>query len=386
VLENREQFTTKNNRSMKGVSFNTSNRFNALNNTTARSNRRCGVRSTSPTGNPSVNRIPPPSPTRDPRTFVNGTATTSDGTDSRPHGFVDGNFSSGKVFDLRLPEKSYCIAYNKCADILAVGTATSLDFYDASNYCLIYSLHRRSMISALSWISVPFSASSTNDQFSDERNNQNLLAVSDLDGNILLFHIDSDILESQGPSLLYSGSNANGSQIRCLDAGYYHCLDQKLLVVAAGDKSGAVTIVTFNASQIQQQPIYMTSLQLHLMYRQDLCMEVEVNKSGVLGLSLRFDRGIVAVSSSSGLVQMISLSYILEKKQTTDSNGILWSHQNNGGSIRCVVFGDDFLAFGGYDKTVSLVDTQHWVISRELALQGTVRIAEYNTEVYNLCR
>jgi hypothetical protein len=233
---------------------------------------------------------------------------------------------------------------------------------------------------------VPFSASSTNDQFSDERNNQNLLAVSDLDGNILLFHIDSDILESQGPSLLYSGSNANGSQIRCLDAGYYHCLDQKLLVVAAGDKSGAVTIVTFNASQIQQQPIYMTSLQLHLMYRQDLCMEVEVNKSGVLGLSLRFDRGIVAVSSSSGLVQMISLSYILEKKQTTDSNGILWSHQNNGGSIRCVVFGDDFLAFGGYDKTVSLVDTQHWVISRELALQGTVRIAEYNTEVYNLCR
>jgi hypothetical protein len=351
---------------MKEVSFNQSNRINALTDATARSNRRIGVRSISPT---LVNRASPPS--RRDLPLIHSTATSADGTDhSAPRGFLDGNFSSGKVFDLKLHEKSYSIAYDPSASLLAVGTAISLDFYDAFNYCLIYSFPHRSMISAVSWISKSFSASN-HDQWSDGSNR--FLAVSDLAGNILLLHIDLDILESQGPSLLYSGSNANGSQIRCLDAGYYCCLDQRLLVLAAGDKSGAVTMVTFDASQMDQ-PIYMSSMQLHLMYRQDLCMEVEVNKAGVLGLSIRFDKGIMAVSSSSGLVQVISLSYILEEKQISDCNGILWSHQNNGGSIRCVLFGEDFLAFGGYDKTVSLVDTQHWVISRELALQGTVRI------------
>jgi hypothetical protein len=292
----------------------------------------------------------------------------------RQNGFVDGNFSAGKVLDLKLKDKSYCMAYDRYGDTFVVGTATSLDFYDSSSYDLIHSVPQRSMISAVAWVASPLSCRSNDNDLNLEENSRNrLLATSDLDGMISLYSADLDILESQGPTLLYSGSNASGAQIRSLDAGFYSCAGHRSLVIAAGDKGGAVTVVSFEASSLRY-PVYADSMQMQLWHKQDLCMENEVNKSGILGLAINCDQGMMAVSSSGGLVQVVSLSNILmEKRFTIGRNGdVLWSSQNNGGAIRCVVFGNNVLAFGGYDKIVTLVDTQQWTVSRELMVQGTV--------------
>jgi hypothetical protein len=63
----------------------------------------------------------------------------------------------------------------------------------------------------------------------------------------------------------------------------------------------------------------------------------------------------------------------------------IWSTQRSG-AVHCAALAPTImdenaarnsdcplLAFGGYDKTVVLVDTKDWLVVRELSLQGTVR-------------
>lgn len=47
---------------------------------------------------------------------------------------------------------------------------------------------------------------------------------------------------------------------------------------------------------------------------------------------------------------------------------------NRNGPVRCIVFSHDgsHLSFGGYDKTVVVVETEFWGRTRQLQMNGTV--------------
>jgi WD40 repeat protein len=298
------------------------------------------------------------------------------------HGFVDGNFSSGKILDLKLPSRCFVMSYDPSVTVLVVGTATSLEFFDAASqqqqYVVIHSVPCTSMISAVRWIPPP---PSNADSHWSHGNANLLLATADLDGNISLYSINFEILEIQGPTLLYSGKNSSGAQIRSLDAGYCHYAGLALLLVAAGDKSGAITIASFQA--YSQPPVFIDTIDLlPLQPHYPVGDEPSSKKhDSVLGLALQMELGIMATSTSGGLVQVHSLAHFIFSKSdhTHEAAAILWSRQHKGGAVRCVTVSpsDNLLAFGGYDKTVVLVDTQQWVVARELPLQGTVRILRY---------
>jgi hypothetical protein len=320
-------------------------------------------------------------------------SSNDDGCDQK-HGFVNGNFSSGKLFDVKSTDKLYCMSYNTYADILVIGTASSLDFYDAFHYTLIVSVPQSSMVSSMVWISPP-SKFYTNNRINGDTDDADcttklqLLAISDLNGKIALYCINVDILESQGPTLLYTGSNMNGTQIRSLDSSYFVNNDTGhiQLMIVVGDKSGTITIIAFDCTQRIYHPIYTNTKQIRLQYKKEQSMEYEMNQFGILGIAIEWDRGLLAVSTSGGLVQVFSLLYHLSSSKLETSqfnnnddnnhnnnNGFVWSKQNtSGGAIRDIVFGNNTLTYGGYDKTIIIVDIAQWAISRELNVQGTVR-------------
>ena len=347
------------------------------------------------------------------------------------YGFVDGDFTSGQICRLQLRDRSYCHSYNYDGTILVVGTATSIDFYDTtstaknniqSNNCHQYSIiasvpHTTAgsgMISAIVWITPPTISSNessnvyhnyycSSNTTSNLTNHSQLLAISDLSGRIYLYSINSEILESQGPTLMYYGSNKNGTQIRCLSAGYCHCNGDEpnavVLVLAAGDKSGGITIITFDSTLQPSDPLYIDTKQLYAAQQQYIFKEVQVDENcdsrsknhngnssgGILGIAFELERGMMAVSTSSGLVQVFSLFHLLSFDDNCDdcrgsrsTYKLLWSSQNtNASAIRCIVFGpnnSNTLLYGGYDKTIVMVDTDQWTKARELNVQGTVRL------------
>lgn len=373
---------------------------------------------------------------------VSGTQHCSSNQQQQQYGYVGGDFASGQIYKLQLRDRSYCHSYNYYGDILVVGTATSLDFYDATtlkdhtNNCNQYSIiisipHTAGggMISAITWIAptkrTTSSASSSsfnafsdshemnindyNNYYSNKNNNdvnQQLLALSDLNGRIYLYSINPDILESQGPTLIYNGNNRNGTQIRSLAAGYFSGTS---LVIAAGDKSGCVTLVTFLvstavAAQQVNFPVYIDTKQFSVAQQQEernlkeLYGEEKYNNNGtnqnsscgVLGIAFEFRRGMMAICTSSGLVQVFSLSHLLSfgtnNTPTINDNHhdslhsskckLLWSTQNiNASAVRCIIFGPNdtnTLIYGGYDKTIIMVDIDRWTTIRELHVQGTV--------------
>jgi hypothetical protein len=404
----------------------------------------------------------------------------------QPFGYCHGDFASGQIYQLQLQDKSFCHSYNYYGDILAVGTATSIDFYDTSSatiqngsthtctghpYSIITFISHpavtgnngtiNNMISAMVWIVPPTvpptklrttSASSVKatalniNQYSDvtarsihdcsyhystntgtyknSDANQQLLAVSDLSGRIYLYSINPDILESQGPTLIYCGNNSNGTQIRSLAAGYYDNgrnqtdeSDHMSLLIMAGDKGGCITIITFDVSIYPpNNPLYIDTkqfrvIQQHPPQAQYIVKEAYMNEhcgsntnhtsssnGGILGIAMEVERGMMAICTSSGLVQVFSLPSLLSNAlhniQTVtssnqyDQNGsLLWSSQNvTSSAIRCITFGPNdtsTLMYGGYDKTIILVDTDQWTITRELSVQGTVSCS--GTKIFHFC-
>ena len=376
------------------------------------------------------------------QTNVNDSQNENTTQQQNHYGYTRGDFISGEICNLHLSDRSYCHAFNYSGDILAVGTATSVDFYDTTsirgknvrpNNCnhfpIITSIPHASdgsMTSAITWIPpMRIRASSpllsfnryakeytrfTND--SENSTNHQLIAVSDLGGNIYLYSVDPDILESQGPTLIFNGHNYNGSQIRSLAAAYGERGRQyrddnsnMMLVIAAGDKSGCVTIITFDvtpgttATNQLNIPLYIDTKHFNVMPQQtqqryivkedpisDKYYSQNPNHNastscGILGIAIEFERGMMAVCTSSGSVQVFSLPELLaintKQMPPCSTYKLLWSTQSvNASAIRCVVFGPkstNTLMYGGYDKTIILVDIDHWTITRELNVQGTVR-------------
>jgi hypothetical protein len=276
--------------------------------------------------NPQLPQSPPGSPT------------------SALHGFVEGDFSSGKIHDLIVDDKCHVMAYSNDHSLFAVGLAKSLELYETTTWSLVHHVEREGMVSALCWI--PEASSSASNS---------LLGVSGLDGTVSLYRVNVDILEVQGPSLLYE-FRVDG-QVRALDCGFFGKLNPSL-VMAVGDKTGSVTLVSFTHDL---NPI-----------KTETVMKCQ---TGILGISLNTTSALLAWSTTGGRVCVHQLSR--EHTGAIHIETEVWSVQRNG-PVRSVVFdGTRRLAFGGYDKKVILVDTQQWVVSHEINLFGTVRVMTF---------
>lgn len=476
----------------------------------------------------------------DTRFVTSDSSRNEDGSDiaTVAGGYEHGNFASGRRFDIPLLDRSFCMAYsspfnfhcNGCARqstatrapatpaLLAVGTASSLDFYDcqvsgsgSSVYPLVYSLPTTSMISALEWVNdnnyfdeaaaiskekrlkrryqknrifeqrnetlhdierqttwLPTPVTKKRDRpFSTPRRpivhtqptgscrcccsdngNVLLLVTATLTGLVSLYNLDRDILESQGPTLLWVRAVHGNAQIRSLaivvcgfqaaedntdeDGIFFDDGDAEIttvqsstststssspslshqpdsrrndgdlvLLVATGDKNGSFIISALQMNVSSSLPfcqvVFLDSIPMfpsHLA-TQPCCSGAATNRmSGILGLTVQTELGLLAMSTTGGLVQVFTLESLVKiystsfrfrnrqsAKAATDVHqdllqiSIVWSMQNNGGAIRAVAFSaasDHLFAYGGYDKKVVLVDTLQWDVSRELHVQGTV--------------
>jgi len=267
-------------------------------------------------------------------------------------GFVDGNFTSGKIHDLIIKKKTHTMAYQPSSgNLLAVGTKTSLDFYETTNYSLVCRMERDGIVSALKWLPLSSIPSTS------------LLAIGYLNGSVALLRVDEEILESQGPSLLYE-FKVDG-QVRAIDCTFFGKLEPTVLV-AVGDKSGTVTFASFDQD--------FEHIGTH---------NVLDFSTAVLGLCICSEKAIVACSTKGGDVAVYQVCRDPMKAVILDEK--VWYSQRNG-PVRCVLFSHDgsYLAFGGYSKIVALVDTQLWVIYRELQLKGTVSAATNSKGIVEL--
>ena len=310
-------------------------------------------------------------------------------------GFVQGNFGAGKVHEVKLPPRTTCytLAFHPCRHIplLAVGLSEGLAFYETESFSLVYQQYLDDMVSALSWIPQPEESLATRRSQTlilkqanppqKHNSSDTLLAAGTLDGWISLYRVNVHILETQGPTLLHRFSVAG--QIRALTTCYINSnvastssleSTPPTLLIACGTKNGAVTAMLWNDDAPESSPSISTLMQ---------------ESTAVLGLDIDARQCHIAWSTKSGQVVARKLcvhgrdrrSEAVVSSETRapeddtqiDADRILWYTQRQG-PVRCVVFSQlqPQLIFGGYDKTVVIVDTEIWAVCRQLSLQGTV--------------
>ena len=252
-------------------------------------------------------------------------------------GFVNGDFLTGKIFDLSV-RRCFIMQHSSHGDLLAVGTSEGVALYETQTYSLVQVVDRDDTVSALQWLQIP--------------NGSLLLGVGGLDGVATLYSIDVDLLELQGTTILQEFRLAN--QIRAMTLSM--CDDDSILWTV-GDKGGTVTLRYVSPQDPQ-------SFQK---------MEYSYG-AGILGLAVNTPATLLALSTKDGEV---SVRIIERKKDYSKSLGGDVYNVKRRGPVRSVIFTKDGkkLLFGGYDKTVVLVDTKLWAITRELKVQGTVRSA-----------
>jgi WD40 repeat protein len=278
------------------------------------------------------------------------------------NGFVGGDFAAGKLKDIRLPTGCWAMAFSERADILAVGLKDQVDFLETTNYTTIYTLPRTDKVSAIQWcrgsaLCPKTTLAMINDKDSDDLGGD-LIAVSGLDGRVALYQLDLDLLELQGVQVLHQ-FNVH-CQVRCMAM---RPLGNGKLLLAVGDKQGRITLTTLMRGDDGQVD-------------GSCSVVVDLEKDPVLGLDIHAERSILAASTKSGKVIVNQL--FMTKHRTGKTYAVcssrLWTTQRSG-AVRAVVIRRDGkqIAFGGYDKTLVLVDTNLYAVVRELTLGGTVR-------------
>lgn len=272
-------------------------------------------------------------------------------------GFCDGDFGSGKVKNIRLPTGCWVMAYSEQATVLAAGLDERLDFFETQNYSVIYSLPRSDRVSAIRWLraSVLSKTASSVKDFVYNRQNEDgeIMAVAGLDGHVSVYSVSIPLLELQGVQLEHEFQVH--SQVRCMALEDF---GGGSLLLAVGDKLGKVTLSTLRREE--EGRIAETHRTM-----------LDLGKDPVLGLDIRAERSILIATTKSGKVVVYGLNCI--GSRGVEFGEVIWTTQRNG-PVRAAIFSKDGkqLVFGGYDKSVVLVDTELWAIVRVLSLEGTV--------------
>ena len=269
-------------------------------------------------------------------------------------GYIDGSFSSGVTHEIRPGGGSFVLRYSD--RLLAVGTVEGLELYETRNYSQVFHIPIKDEISAIRWLKIEDSPSSSYLQ------SHRLLAFGCLDGACFLYLVDDELLEVEGGVSLLFSCQMKG-QVRALDCSWYRDDDDDAdvqtldptIVLAFGDKVGNVQLTSFDKS-----------------FRHRETIECEYHDSAVLGLSIHESQRWIARCTKHGNVAV----HRLQRQSATRAIGYgpcLWETDRDG-PVLAVAFSQSGtqLAIGGYDKTVALIDTSAWALFRKFQLEGTV--------------
>ncbi|KAL7564175.1 hypothetical protein ACA910_021149 [Epithemia clementina (nom. ined.)] len=305
-----------------------------------------------------------------------------------PQGYIDGSFSSGVTHEIRPGAGCFVLRYSLA--LLAIGTMDGLELYETRNYTKVFHIPTHDEVSAIQWLQPNMDMGGNDDDdksssFPTYLPSQQLLAFGCLDGHCFVYLVDSELLEVEGSvSLLYS-CRMDG-QVRTVDCCCF-CQDgggtcggggstntktssDPTIVVAFGDKSGRVILISFDYRSLQQLDT----------------VECEHNEAAVLGLSIHQENGWIARCTKHGHVAVYQLQrepptkISLSISSTVPATAVhfgkcLWETTREG-PILAVTFSPNgtHLAVGGYDKTVALIDTSVWATFRKFQMTGTVNV------------
>lgn len=301
----------------------------------------------------------------------------ADSTPSDPHeSFVDGDFCSGKVQSIPVPDGCWVMAFSRRANILAIGLPDKIEFRETINYTPTCHVPRKAKVSAIAWClgsaldSHVSAKEAVGEQvvvgekvgLANQGDDENVIAVAGLDGHVAVYQLDASMMEFKGVQTLHEIFLE--AQVRCMAL---KPMGEGRVLLAVGDKLGKVTLTTL------YRPADGGSVLATFPETLDF------DDDAVLGLDCHVlgDKPVLVVGTKSGRVvahELVTMDYRGETNYLTFGPK-LWNTKRNG-SVRAVQISKDgkHLSFGGYDKTVVRVDLELWAIVREFTVQGTVNM------------
>mmetsp|Transcript_12248 Transcript_12248/g.35536 ORF Transcript_12248/g.35536 Transcript_12248/m.35536 type:complete len:1610 (-) Transcript_12248:86-4915(-) len=313
--------------------------------------------------------------------------------DSLLSGFCNGDFASGKVNNIRLKADSSCwvIAYNNSSSVLAVGLEDRVDFLETKNYTVMHSIPFSGNVSGIKWYGaevldggslVAPAVSSTSWKDSKRSlydiNRGELVAVCGLNGQVNVYHVYIPLLELRGATPLHSFHVAG--EVRSMVMQYMPKHD--VLIVAVGDTTGKITLSTMTKDVgsvflketnkvVEDKGLNNSILSLAIHSSETTDFLVSTCKDGTVAVDELFHH--VPSSILDGLSMKDHTAGFISFGES------IWCTQRNGPIRACVVFQDgSHLAFGGYDKTLVIVDIDLWAVVREMPLQGTINHVSFD--------
>jgi WD40 repeat protein len=301
-------------------------------------------------------------------------------------GFLDGDFRCGNVRKLDIGQTTpkpynkntgsvdgcWTMDFSPRADILAVGLNGWVEFLETRNYSTIHQVLREDKVSAIQWcrgsaLTPPKMKGNASHQIIQDTNSD-LVAVAGLGaGQVSLYQLNAVSLEFEGVKVLHEFHT--NAQVRCMA---FRPIVQRpgVMLLAVGDRSGRISLCTlFRATNNRVRCEYVVDSEV-VALKETICANAD---DPVLGLDFQVheDTGIfLAYSTKSGKVAAHSLQFVGDR---IVSGPQVWTVQRNG-PIRSIIFSlnGKKLLFGGYDKSIVIVDTKLFAVVHDQRLQGTV--------------
>lgn len=290
-----------------------------------------------------------------------------------PHnagGFIDGNFSSGKLKEIETNGKCFTIKFNLDSTILAVALCDGygVELYETQQFRLIYTIERSGTVSALDWVDeVDVDNLKPDEEFNFINDNvprPQLLAVGGFDGCVKVYSISFSRGDLVHLLHTFYVQSAIYSLAFLKDNSTQYAPTPRIIVV--GEKNGRVSIV---------------KLPEHTDHHAQNVLNVrvlDIEDSAILSISFGFiENGIIMVIGTKDGKLRARILY-LERSEWCISHRLFELERT--GAIRALRFNHDssLLIVGGYDKTVLIIDTELWKVVRELYVEGTVQDIQYD--------
>ena len=254
----------------------------------------------------------------------------------RKRGYLHGHFGSGITHQVQFPSSTCSVAhYNPSGDLLAVGITDAIVFYETHSYQEASRIPIEGRVVALQWHR--YSASS------------DCLAVGTQTGHVYVFAIRPTLIEIEGCQTIYQGRLRTA--VCAVDVNLVGKLEPTLLL-AVSDENGALHLLSIDCDNNDRLISHDT---------------MECSKSSILSVAIQDSMLAYATANGETVVGMLKR----KGDKAIGMSEILYRGRTNG-AVRCITFGTDYIAFGGYGKTVQLVETKMWSPLRVLSLGGTV--------------
>lgn len=289
-------------------------------------------------------------------------------------GFVNGNFTSGKLKEIETTAACFGIKFNLDCSLLAVALKDGhgVELYETQQFRLIHTIERSCTVSAMDWVEQPGTQNTKWNEGDEEielkEPKTQLLAVGGFDGFVKVYSIS---MQRKDLVLLVDSFHVQ-SEICSLaflkDSATQYAPNPR--AIAVGEKNGRVSIVTLSEFTGASH----NAIRIRVIDQAD---------SAILSLSFGFsdttkqEGGIIMVYGTKYGMLRASMLYI-EMDDWVVSRQLFQLERT--GAIRALRFNHDssLLIVGGYDKTVLIIDAALWKVVRELYMDGTVQTVEFD--------